>query len=89
MCQYCQGEAPLESDVMSFEVVRYQGKTPALLVNFAAADSYSDVTDLVVPINFCPMCGRSLTPLAPDASPVTVARVCEHGYKMSCPHGCL
>jgi hypothetical protein len=26
---------------------------------------------------------------APDASPVTVARVCEHGYKMSCPHGCL
>ncbi len=30
-----------------------------------------------------------LTTLAPDASPVTVARVCEHGYKMSCPHGCL
>jgi len=29
------------------------------------------------------------TTLAPDASPVTVARVCEHGYKMSCPHGCL
>ncbi len=21
--------------------------------------------------------------------PATVARVCEHGYKMACPHGCL
>lgn len=24
-----------------------------------------------------------------DALPVIVARVCEHGYKMGCPHGCL
>lgn len=21
--------------------------------------------------------------------PATVARVCEHGYKLACPHGCL
>lgn len=72
MCKYCQGESPLESEIMSFEVVRYQGKTPALLVNFSAADSYSDVTDLVVPINYCPMCGQSLTKRAPD-----VCNVCE------------
>ena len=66
MCDYCQGESPLKSEIMSFEVVRYQGKTPALLVNYCAPDTYSDVEDLVVPINYCPMCGRSLTPRALD-----------------------
>lgn len=66
MCQHCEGETPLESEIMSIEVVRWHGTTPALLVNFAAPDSYSDVNDMVVKINFCPMCGQSLTKLAPD-----------------------
>ena len=68
MCEYCHGEKPLESEVMSFEVVQWFGDTPAILVNFAAPDSYSDVTDLVVPIKFCPMCGRSLTKRVPDVA---------------------
>ena len=66
MCNYCQGESPLKSVIMSFEVVYYQGKTPALLVNYCAPNTYSDVEDLVVPINYCPMCGRSLTKRAVD-----------------------
>ena len=68
MCEHCQDDAPLESEFMCFEVVNFQGKTPALLVNFAAPDSYSDVVDLVVPINYCPMCGRKLE-VPPSESP--------------------
>lgn len=31
---------------------------------------------------------RLLTQRAPDASPDTVASVCEHGHIVACPHGC-
>jgi len=33
--------------------------------------------------------GLAIINAAEQVSPVTAARVCEHGYKMSCPHGCL
>ena len=54
-----------------------------LHIQFVDGESYNFLLDSVVE----EMVG-GLTTLAPDASPVTVARVCEHGYKMCCPHGC-
>jgi len=64
MCQYCEDRYPLDSDYMLFEIVNWQGKQPAILVQYSAPDTYSSVDNLVVPIKFCPMCGRSLTMLS-------------------------
>jgi hypothetical protein len=66
MCQYCEDRYPLDSDFMLFEIVNWQGKQPAILVQYSAPDTYSSVDNLVVKINFCPMCGRSLTKRAAD-----------------------
>ena len=60
MCKYCEDGYPLDSEFASFEVVTDKYKTPIILVNYSAPDAYSDIENLAVPINYCPMCGKLL-----------------------------
>jgi len=77
MCQYCEDRYPLDSEFMLFEIVNHLGKTPAITVNYSAPDSYSDVENMIVPINFCPMCGRSLTKRAVDLATLSAPEIDE------------